>query len=79
MASRAVGSLLLLPEVKLTARLTFAYAAHTFAFASATCWLVYVGAGGGSYFGSGRSQAPTATPIATNAIPSETSPIHRDG
>ncbi|OBJ88713.1 hypothetical protein A5640_04105 [Mycobacterium asiaticum] len=65
--------------LRTSARCTFAYAAHTFTFASATCWLVYVGAGGGSFFGSGRNQVPNATPIASNAIPSDTSPSQRDG
>ncbi|OBK28730.1 hypothetical protein A5634_01295 [Mycobacterium asiaticum] len=37
-----------------------------------------MGAGGGSYFGNGRSQAPMAAPIATMATVSEANAIHRE-
>src|SRR5580693_3533646 len=52
-------------EPALIAVCTFWYAAHTFALASATCWSLYVGWGGGLLFGNGRNQPTIATPRVT--------------
>jgi hypothetical protein len=55
-------------ELALIALCTFSCAAHTCAFASAICWPVYVGGGGGLGC-TGRNQPTTATTsVTTSAV-----------